>query len=562
MSYATKIVNRLIGERDWSAQEVSHLLFEIPLFSSSRQVITFDCRPEDEIGTVVDLEDETNSGKPILQKYKERRVEFGDTSLLGFLQNYEHGSRKVHKPRPRAKPRVIVYQPQYRSQPTHDDYPQFCRTRIVLHHPWRVYPSLPWNGCNSWASALDHCKANCSPHPHDCLEPLDTQPPPDDFNEEFPPDPDEHDAMALLAGETAFRNPAARHEDPDNLGERTDDWRYYWTAHVDTYRQDLGDGMPDIHSGKHWWKRAQELLPSYAQTHLLSQDTINRLAPEQQLIYDKVINHFRNADRIQLLLNIDGRAGTGKSFIIQVLSAHLAALSNSHDTIVRCAPTGAASFGISGSTVHALLRLPINKSIESLGPGPAQAIQLRLAKTRYLIVDEKSMISLKTLAFIDFRLQQAFGNSVRFGGISILLFGDFWQLPPVRDKALYFNSSVITQPSVAHLQPPAVPSQSEPAPIDRESRGPGAPSADVRLTLDDLRGAALYRAFDESIELVVQQRQDVSQVRFAAALDGLRSSQVTRSDWETLTSRCQVCISLSKRHPGFDWKFQADNKGS
>jgi hypothetical protein len=53
------------------------------------------------------------------------------------------------------------------------------------------------------------------------MEPLRADPALEEFENEQPPDEAEHDPMALLAGETAFRNPAARHEDPDNLGDRT-----------------------------------------------------------------------------------------------------------------------------------------------------------------------------------------------------------------------------------------------------------------------------------------------------------------------------------------------------
>jgi hypothetical protein len=36
----------LLGERDWSAQEVNHILFEMPLNTSSREAIMLDCRKE------------------------------------------------------------------------------------------------------------------------------------------------------------------------------------------------------------------------------------------------------------------------------------------------------------------------------------------------------------------------------------------------------------------------------------------------------------------------------------------------------------------------------------
>ena len=46
-----------------------------------------------------------------------------------------------------------------------------------------------------------------------------------------------------------------------------------------------------------------------------------------------------------------------------------------------------------------------------------------------------SMIGLKTLAWIDKRLRQATGDQQQpFGVISIILIGDFAQLPPVADR--------------------------------------------------------------------------------------------------------------------------------
>lgn len=154
-------MNRLIGERDWAAQEVSHIIFGIPLHSSSRQVIHFDCRPENELANLMELDSDGNeqqSGKTILEKYKERRADFDDATLIAFLTNFEHSARLVHKPRPNAKTRAIVYQPQYSYLPTHSDYEHFCRLKIVLHHPWRTYPELPWQGHPTWVSAFASCQ--------------------------------------------------------------------------------------------------------------------------------------------------------------------------------------------------------------------------------------------------------------------------------------------------------------------------------------------------------------------------------------------------------------------
>jgi hypothetical protein len=44
LSFASKFLN-LLGERDWSAQEINHFLFEVPLTFSS-DVVMLDCREE------------------------------------------------------------------------------------------------------------------------------------------------------------------------------------------------------------------------------------------------------------------------------------------------------------------------------------------------------------------------------------------------------------------------------------------------------------------------------------------------------------------------------------
>ena len=56
LSFVSKMLNKLIGERDWSAQEVSHLLLQIPVQDSSRGVVSLDCRPEEAQDDLIVLE--------------------------------------------------------------------------------------------------------------------------------------------------------------------------------------------------------------------------------------------------------------------------------------------------------------------------------------------------------------------------------------------------------------------------------------------------------------------------------------------------------------------------
>jgi hypothetical protein len=113
-----------------------------------------------------------------------------------------------------------------------------------------------------------------------------------------------------------------------------------------------------------------------------------------------------------------------------VLSSHLqAAALPKPSPICRVAPTGVASNQIQGSTIHSLLRLPVGGAFHDLSPADAAALQSRLQHTKYLVIDEKSMLGLEQLARIDSRLRQAFPqrSSEFFGGASVLLVGDFCQ---------------------------------------------------------------------------------------------------------------------------------------
>jgi len=228
-----------------------------------------------------------------------------------------------------------------------------------------------------------------------------------------------------------------------------------------------------------------------------------RLNPEQKLIYDMFAGHYEavldGGTPEPLLVQVDGRGGTGKSHVINLLSARLdqLAVANGHlPVVVRSAPTGVAANNINGSTLHSLLRLPVSKAqeLEPLVNSSLTNLQNKLRQFRYLILDEKSMIGLRQLAFVDQRLRQAFPQSAHqyFGGMNVLLLGDFSQLPPVAEKALYSNDD------------------------------------NARLRTAELAGRNAYRAFSKTVELKeVVRQQGEDQASFREALDGLRFNNPT-----------------------------------
>lgn len=52
---------------------------------------------------------------------------------------------------------------------------------------------------------------------------------------------------------------------------------------------------------------------------------------------------------------------------------------------------------------------------------------------QYHIWDEVSFIGQKTFVQLDARMKEIYANSTAFGGRSVIIIGDFSQLPPVKD---------------------------------------------------------------------------------------------------------------------------------
>ena len=165
--------------------------------------------------------------------------------------------------------------------------------------------------------------------------------------------------------------------------------------------------------------------------------TPDNLQGRQHDVYDTVKAHFESGDDDPLHIIVNGTAGTGKSYLINCLRLLLGT------SLKVAAPTGVAAFIIDGRTLHSLLHLPVRGDFKDMEGINLHNIQEELSSTKYLIIDEMSMVSRKTFGMIDRRLRQAFPHKsqVLFGGCSVLLFGDFGQLPPVFGLPLYTTQS-------------------------------------------------------------------------------------------------------------------------
>ena len=157
----------------------------------------------------------------------------------------------------------------------------------------------------------------------------------------------------------------------------------------------------------------------------------NELSLEQS----QVITAFEAGKNIL----VTGGAGSGKSYLLNLLKRNYGQYG-----LEITASTGIAAVNIGGSTIHAwsgigLANLPIDQIVENIFSAKAVRVRRRIKQARALAIDEISMISAEVFEILNQVFQRVRQNNLPMGGIQILLFGDFLQLPPVNRGNNNFN---------------------------------------------------------------------------------------------------------------------------
>jgi hypothetical protein len=130
------------------------------------------------------------------------------------------------------------------------------------------------------------------------------------------------------------------------------------------------------------------------------------------------------ASRAPVVL-VSGHAGTGKSKLIEYMKG----MPGGRRQVV-VAPTGVAALALKASTIHSLFRLPVGV-VDAAGMPEEERFGRLLRIMRRLVIDEISMVRADLLDGIDRRLRDLRKSDKPFGGVQVVMVGDFLQLPPV-----------------------------------------------------------------------------------------------------------------------------------
>lgn len=128
---------------------------------------------------------------------------------------------------------------------------------------------------------------------------------------------------------------------------------------------------------------------------------------------------------------LTGEPGAGKTHTVNAFVAYL------HSCGLEpaiTASTGIAATHIGGMTIHSWSGIGIKKNLseydlEEIAGKERIAKRIRIAKT--LIIDEVSMLDGRTLEMVDRVCKTVRDSASSFGGLQVVLVGDFFQLPPI-----------------------------------------------------------------------------------------------------------------------------------
>ena len=131
---------------------------------------------------------------------------------------------------------------------------------------------------------------------------------------------------------------------------------------------------------------------------------------------------------------LTGSAGSGKTY---TLNQYIDYLRARRVPVAVTASTGIAATHMNGTTIHSWSGIGIKDELSDRDLSNLSRKQFltdRLKDTAVLIIDEISMLHAKQINLVSQVLKHVRKNDKAFGGIQVVVAGDFFQLPPIGSK--------------------------------------------------------------------------------------------------------------------------------
>ncbi|KAG6901326.1 hypothetical protein C0995_013584 [Termitomyces sp. Mi166 len=267
---------------------------------------------------------------------------------------------------------------------------------MILNHSFDV-PEDSLNGCATWKEAYQLYCFNLN-HFHN-----DTLSIPNDIEELD----DESDSESLLT-EPEENYQADWMREAAHLPNQTVEYNLLNLTLCDMdidYNWHEGTPSVEIIQEASQWLAGQVKESPNDDIQILSEVDYANLKAEQQDVFFQVMAYFKKLHAHDgdpkpspLQINVDGTAGTEKSFLIWAMTTALCKWYKNElqgkDPVVCLAPTGISAFGIQGWTINFELSIPVKegKELQQLEESSLQRSQVWWKNVQLLIIDEKSMV--------------------------------------------------------------------------------------------------------------------------------------------------------------------------
>ena len=468
-----KLMIRAAGKRDWSKAEAAGLLMKTPLVHCSHDFVSVMLRGSRWINTDPEQVDHDNENtdvekKSLLDHYAERfsdqpgAVDDLDISLNDFVLNYSIYTRGQFKGqlKKREKRCVPVFYPRYRNNKKDTTYWRYCWSSLLIYKPWSRHRNDCWGGgpdvtepteaqqetiVRAWDAfkkqkthdfaEIDDAEADMDDNMsqvEDSQMPQLSDIQPEQFQEEF-------QAACRVVNMARARHGAKSKIEPPPFTDEVPERRLEYS---DLQLQKAHNWLSDMRAAT---EGKFDKQPPY-----VGPDQLNS---KQLQVYDMVDTYLRH--KKQLLLQLLGTAGTGKSWTISSLY-HLIRRKQLTRKLRRVAPddtdyqsmdtqqmtnllqelganiptpngcflaatTGKASHLIKGRTIHSLLALPVGKRNNGpLGRDSRKRLQAIWKRVKLLVIDETSMLGCRDLFWIDSRLREIFSEKAHVSSVELI----------------------------------------------------------------------------------------------------------------------------------------------
>ncbi len=128
---------------------------------------------------------------------------------------------------------------------------------------------------------------------------------------------------------------------------------------------------------------------------------------------------------------LTGSAGTGKTYLLNLFIQHL---KDAKVEVAITASTGIAATHLKGNTIHSWSGIGVKQKLTTKDLANLKKkkyLKKQFIETKVLVIDEISMLHKDQLNSIHEVLTYVLDDQRAFGGLQVVLCGDFFQLPPI-----------------------------------------------------------------------------------------------------------------------------------